>query len=515
MEKENSNIVKGNLFELPFSQCFINNEKAGIYMNLEYIIDNYKVNNIKGKRDIDIKDIKNDSRKIEKGDMFIAEEGYTVDGHDYVDEAMKRGAIAFVVEKDISLSDDVTVIQVEDSVEAMAKFSSNFYDKPWEKFSMIGITGTNGKTSTTYLLKSILKENGDKVGIIGTNGALIEEEEVNIDNTTPNSLVIHGILDEMNENNIDKCIMEVSSHALDLNRVKYMSFDVGVFTNISKDHLDYHETIENYFLAKKKLFFMTKKHNIINIDDKYGKRLVEEIKSNVPIITYGIVEKSDIFASNIKHGLSSIDFTLNTPSGKIDIKLNTPGEFSVYNALAAAAVAYAYNTPLSNIKKGLEALKGVRGRFEVVPTGKDYTVIIDFAHTADGLEKVLKVIDEFARGRKIVVFGAGGNRDKTKRPEMGETVGRHADLSIVTSDNPRNEDPEMIIDDVIEGTKKSGGDYVKIIDRKDAIIYALNKAEKGDIILLAGKGHEAYTIINNEKFEFDERQIVIDYLKSK
>lgn len=481
-------------------------------MNLKYIIDDYKIHSILGEKDIDIKGIKNDSRRVEKGDMFIAEKGYTVDGHDYIDAAVKKGAIALVVEEDVDIA-DVTILKVENSVEAMAKFSSNFYNKPWEKMDMIGITGTNGKTSTSYLLNSIFKENDDKVGLIGTNGALIGEKSIKIDNTTPNSLVLHSILSEMSESGVDKCIMEVSSHALSLNRVKYMSFDIGLFTNISKDHLDYHQTMESYFLAKSKLFSMTKTFNIINIDDKYGKILIEEIKSDVPIITYGMKEAADIFASNIKHGLSSIKFTLNTASGMRDIVLNTPGEFSVYNALAAAAVSYAYNISLDNIKIGLEALAGIRGRFEVVPTAKDYTVIIDFAHTADGLEKVLKVIDEFAKARKIVVFGAGGNRDKTKRPEMGETVGRHADLSIVTSDNPRDEDPEKIIDDVLVGTKKSGGEYVKIIDRRDAIIYALDNARKDDIILLAGKGHEAYTIIKNEKFEFDERQIVIDYLK--
>lgn len=481
-------------------------------MNLEQIINGYEIHNISGKKNIDIKNIKNDSRKIEKGDMFIAEKGYTVDGHLYIEDAIKNGALAVVTEEDI-LDYDITWIEVENSVEAMAKFSSNFYQKPWEKMNMIGITGTNGKTSTTYLLKSIFDQVGSRVGIIGTNGVLVGDKHISINNTTPNSLMLNGILDNMNKEYVDRCIMEVSSHALELNRVEYMEFDIGLFTNISKDHLDYHETMENYYKAKAKLFHKTKEYNIINIDDFYGKRLVREIRSEVPLITYGIKEKADIFASHIEHGLSFIKFKLNTSDESLDIKLNTPGEFSVYNALAAASIAYAYKVPMEQIKRGLEALQGVRGRFEVVPTGRDYTVIIDFAHTADGLEKVLKVIDEFARARKIVVFGAGGNRDRTKRPEMGETVGRHADLSIVTSDNPRNEDPESIIDDVLKGTKLAGGKYVKIIDRKEAIIYALQNAKKDDIILLAGKGHELYTLIKNEKLPFDERQIVIDFFK--
>lgn len=484
-------------------------------MKLGDIIKDYKIYSIDGDNNIKISGIKNDSRKIEKGDMFVAEKGYTVDGHDYIDSAIKKGAVALVVEESVDAKEGITIIKVENSTQAMAKFSSNFYREALEKINLIGITGTNGKTSTTYLLKSILKEEINNIGIIGTNGALIGEKKVSIENTTPNSLVIHGLLNDMMQNHIDTCLMEVSSHALELNRVDYMNFEVGVFTNLSKDHLDYHKTMEDYFESKVKLFYKTKKYNIINIDDTYGKKIIQEIRDLVPLVTFGIREQADIFATNIKQGLSFIEFTLNTPSGVRDIKLNTPGEFSVYNALAAAATAHAYGISIDSIKKGLESLEGVRGRFEVVPTNTDYTVIIDFAHTADGLEKVLKVIDEFAEARKIVVFGAGGNRDKTKRPEMGETVGRHADLSIVTSDNPRNEEPERIIDDVIEGVKKSGGKYIKIIDRKQAIIYALNNARKNDIILLAGKGHETYTIIGNKKIFFDERQIVIDYLKNE
>lgn len=482
-------------------------------MKLRDIIDNYKIEDISGNLDIDIKGIKNNSKLIEKGDLFIAEKGYTVDGHDYIHSAIENGALAVVSEKYIE-NQNITLIQVEDSLQAMAKFSSNFYKRPWEKMNLIGITGTNGKTSTTYLIKSILEEAGEKIGIIGTNGALIGSKKIDITNTTPNSLVLHGILNQMVEEGIDTCIMEVSSHALDLNRVEYMSFDLGLFTNLSKDHLDHHRNMENYFQSKKKLFSQSKRVNIVNIDDDYGKRLVDEIESDIPLISFGIKEKAEVYASHIKHGLSFIEFKLNLPDESIDIRLNTPGEFSVYNALAAASLAYSYKISIEDIKRGLEALEGVRGRFEVVPTPTDFTVIIDFAHTADGLENVLGVIDEFARARKIVVFGAGGNRDRTKRPEMGYTVGKHADLSIVTSDNPRREDPEAIVDDVIKGSVEAGGDYVKIVDRKEAIHHALDIAKKDDIILLAGKGHETYIDIDNKKIEFDERQIVIDYLKN-
>lgn len=483
-------------------------------MDLKDIVSNYEIEYIKGNTDIDILKIENDSKKIKRDYMFIAEKGFTVDGHDYIKEAVDNGAVSIVIQEEIQVNYDITVIKVKDSIEAMAKFSGNFYKKPWEKLNVIGITGTNGKTSTTYLLKSILDRNNHITGVIGTNGALVNKEIINIPNTTPNSLIIHETLYEMLEEKVEDCIMEVSSHALDLNRVKYMEFDIGVFTNLSKDHLDYHKTVEEYFNSKLKLFLKTKRYNIINMDDTYGQKIVEMVRDRVGLLTYGIKNKADIFATDVEFTLSKVKFSLNTPKGKRKITLNTPGEFSIYNALAAASVAYAYNVELDIIKDGLESLKGVRGRFEVVQTNTDYTVIIDFAHTADGLEKVLTVIDQFAKGRKIVVFGAGGNRDKSKRPEMGETVGKHADLSIVTSDNPRFEDPEKIVDDVIKGVLKSKGKYVKIVDRKEAIKYALDNAKKNDIILLAGKGHETYTIIKDNKIPFDERKIVLNYLKN-
>ncbi|NLV89181.1 MAG: UDP-N-acetylmuramoyl-L-alanyl-D-glutamate--2,6-diaminopimelate ligase [Tissierellia bacterium] len=484
-------------------------------MNLKDIVKDYQYTLLKGSLDIDITGINNDSRKIERGDLFIAERGFTVDGHDYIDKAIENGAIAVVIDRDLDIKEDITVIKVEDSVDALARFSSIFNNRPWEQLELIGITGTNGKTSITYFIKSIFEEYNKKVGIIGTIGAIIGDEKSDITNTTPNALIIHKLLKEMVDKSIDTCIMEVSSHALELKRVNYMGFHVGIFTNLSKDHLDYHETMDKYFHSKLKLFSKTKKYNIINIDDNYGRKIIDLIGEQIPLLTYGIRNKADIFATDVEFSLSKVKFNLNTPQGKIEIKLNIPGEFSVYNSLAAAACAYAYGIDLDTIKKGLESLEGIKGRFEVVPTNTDYTVIIDFAHTADGLEKVLKVIEKFAEGRIIVVFGAGGNRDRTKRPEMGETVGKYADLSIVTSDNPRFEDPESIIDDVLVGTRKTGGKFVKIIDREEAIKYALDNAKPKDIILLAGKGHETYTIINGKTLPFDERQIVLDYLNNK
>ncbi|MDR7857185.1 UDP-N-acetylmuramoyl-L-alanyl-D-glutamate--2,6-diaminopimelate ligase [Tissierella sp.] len=484
-------------------------------MYLRDITTDYEFDLIKGSIDINITGIKDDSRKIEKGNLFIAQKGFTVDGHNFIDMAIQNGARAIVVEENITVDKDITVIKVKDSVNALAKFSGIFHKEPWNELEMIGITGTNGKTSTTYFIKSIFEKNKKKVGIIGTIGAVIDRELIPIKNTTPNSLTIHELLKEMVDANSDTCIMEVSSHSLELKRVEYINYQVGLFTNLTKDHLDYHETMEKYFNSKLKLFYKTSKCNIINMDDIYGKKIIDVVGNRVPILTYGLKNTADIYASHIEFTLSKVRFTLNTPKGSRNILLNVPGEFSVYNGLAAASCAYAYDIDLDTIKDGLESVEGVKGRFEVVPTNTDYTVIIDFAHTADGLDKVLTVIDQFAEGRKIVVFGAGGNRDKTKRPEMGETVGKHADLSIVTSDNPRNEDPEMIIEDVLVGTKKVNGKYVKIVDRAEAIKYALDNAMPKDIILLAGKGHEAYTIVKDKTIQFDEKQIVLDYLNNK
>ena len=483
-------------------------------MKLRDIVKSYKIELIQGNLDIDILHIENDSRNIKKASLFIAEKGFTVDGHNFIDKAIANGAVAVVIQDPIDIDEDIAVIKVENSVDALARFSSVFYGNPWKKMDLIGITGTNGKTSISYFIKSILEANKNRIGILGTMGSVIDGKLSNLVNTTPNAIIIHKLLNEMVKSKIDTCIMEVSSHALELKRVEYMKFQIGVFTNLSKDHLDYHETMEKYFQSKLKLFYKTDKYNIINIDDDYGQRILEDVKDRIPVLTYGINNKADIFASDIEYNLSKVSFILNTPDGSKKITLNVPGQFSVYNGLAAAACGYAYGIDLETIKKGLENVEGIKGRFEVVPTNTDYTVIIDFAHTADGLEKVLTVMDQFAEGRKIVVFGAGGNRDKTKRPEMGETVGKHADLSIVTSDNPRYEEASDIIKDILVGTKRTKGEYVSIVDREEAIIYALKNAKAKDIILLAGKGHETYTLIKGKTIPCDEKQIVLDYLKS-
>lgn len=486
-------------------------------MKLKQVLEGLEIEEVKGSLDKDISGVAFDSRHVSKGYLFVAIKGFKSDGHDYIEEAIKRGAIAVILESDVDIKEnDVTIIKLLNSRDILSKVSANFYEHPSKSMDMIGVTGTNGKTTITYLIKSIFENSGKKMGIVGTMGSIIDGVHIKTDNTTPESTIIQKILRDMVNMNVESCAMEASSHSLDLKRVEDCNFDVGIFTNLSREHLDYHETLDNYFEAKLKLFFMTKESNIINIDDRYGAEIVNRVSHlKTPIITYGIVEKADIFATNINYHLEGVDFTLNTPKGKTDIHLNIPGEFSVYNALAAASCGYVYDINLETIKAGLEAVEGVKGRFELVPTNRDFTVIIDFAHTPDGLEKVLTTIEQFAEGRVVALFGAGGNRDKTKRPVMGETVGKHADFLIVTSDNPRNEDPVSIIEDVVEGVKKVNDNYVSIVDRREAIRYALENAEPKDIILLAGKGHETYTIIKDEVLPFDERQIILDILSDK
>lgn len=477
-------------------------------MKLSELINKANILDIKGPLDIEIDKVVYDSRNITKGSVFIAISGFKVDGHDFIDDVIRSGAKAIVVEKDIDAK-DVTVIKVKNTRYALAEISSRFYENPSSKLNLIGITGTNAKTTTTYLIQSIFESANKKTGIVGTIGNIIDGKLFKTNNTTPQSLELQQTFNQMVDAKMDSCIMEVSSHALELDRVSFSDFEVGIFTNLSVDHLDFHKNLENYFDAKLKLFYMTKKYNIINADDEYGMRIIDKIKDReTPLITYGIQNESDIYATDIEYHLDGVEFKLHTPKGSTDIKVKIPGEFSVYNSLAAAACAFVYDISLNDIKDGLETIEGVKGRFEVVSNEDDFVVIVDFAHTPDALEKVLKSVRDFAKGRIVVVFGAGGDRDSSKRAIMGEVVGKYADFSIVTSDNPRTEDPKKIIGDILLGTKSVTDKYISITDRKEAIEYAIKNKEKNDIILLTGKGHENYIIIGEEKLSFDEREVV-------
>ncbi len=477
-------------------------------LQLSNIIGNYPVRGIKGDIDIEITGIEHNSKYIKKGNLFIAQKGYTHDGHNYISDAINNGALAIIKDKKIEVSDYITTIDVIDSTDALGYISAHYYHQPWMSMNTIGITGTNGKTTTSYIIKNILETNHEKVGIMGTMGILIDQKYKKLLNTTPDSLEIQRSLSLMVQNQIDSCIMEVSSHALEMKRVKYMDFNIGIFTNLSSEHLDYHETMENYFKSKLRLFYKTNKYNIINIDDSYGRRIIDQTNNIRPIISYGIKNDADIHAFDIEYIKEKPSFSLKTPQGVIKIKLKILGEFNIYNSLAAAACCYGLGLDLKTIKNGLESFNGVKGRFEEVETNKDFKIIIDFAHTPDGIKESLRAIDKFAKGRRVIVFGAGGDRDRSKRSKMGKIAGENSDFLIITSDNPRSENPEDIANDILVGVKETNTDYKVILDRKEAINYAIMNSVCKDTILITGKGHETNMIIKGKEIPFDEREII-------
>ena len=462
--------------------------------------------------DIEISGIAYDSRKVMPGYVFVCIKGYEQDGHAYAGKAVQNGAAVIVATEKIDV--DVPVIYVENARRYIAELATRYYDNPSEKFALVGITGTNGKTTTTYLIKSILEAAGKHVGIIGTNANIIGDKVLVTQSTTPttpNSLELQQLFSEMVEDKADCVVMEVSSHALELDRVYGCSFDVGVFTNITQDHLDFHKTMENYLNAKAKLFDICEK-GVINTDDEGGRKIKE--KASCPVLTVGLQGNSDLYAKDIRISASGSVFTAVYRGEEYPISMPIPGKFNVYNAVCAMGAALELGIDMETISCGLKNSKGVLGRVEVVPTNTDYTVIIDYAHTPDGLENIISTVKEFAEGRVITLFGCGGDRDNTKRSIMGKTAGELSDFSIITSDNPRTEDPEKIIDMIEEGMKESGGEYVRICSRKDAIEYALKNAKAGDVIILAGKGQETYQIIGKEKRDFDERVVVYSILNN-
>lgn len=455
-----------------------------------------------------------DSRKIVKGNVFVCIKGYETDGHRFAKSAERNGAAVIVAESKIDVS--VPVIYVENTRKAIAELSCRFYGDPSKKLSLIGITGTNGKTTITYLVKSILESAGRRVGIIGTNQNIIGDKVLltkSTTPTTPNALELQQLFTEMVYNGAEYVVMEVSSHALELDRVYGCTFDVGVFTNLTQDHLDFHKTMENYLNAKAKLFKISKK-GVVNYDDAGGVEIYS--RGECPdILRVGINSECDLKAENIKITSRGADFDIIYKGTKYPAHIQIPGTFSVYNAICAAGAAIQAGVGIEDVINGLAKAPGVVGRVEVVPTNTDYTVIIDYAHTPDGLENIINCVKGFAEGRTITLFGCGGDRDNSKRAVMGEIAGRLSDYSIITSDNPRTEDPELIVREIEEGMKKTDGKYIVITDRREAIGYALDFARKGDVIILAGKGQETYQIIGKDKHDFDERIEVYRHLKEK
>ena len=463
-----------------------------------------------GSLEREINHLQYDSRKIIDGDMFVCLKGFEVDGHKYAQKAIELGAKVIVCENDIEIKgDDVTVIKVKEGRKALATMAANYYGHPSKKLKLIGVTGTNGKTTTVYILKSMLEKAGYKVGLVGTIANYIGDEELKSERTTPESLELQKLFSDMVDKGCEYCVMEVSSHSLELDRVYGCEFEVGIFTNLTRDHLDFHKTFDNYYNAKFKLFERSKT-SVINIDDNYGYRVLNDVKKieGKKILTYSIKNESDFKATNIKLDKGDMHYEVN---GSEYIS-SLPGEYNIYNGLGAIAALNSLKIKEEYIKDGIKNVV-VPGRCERIGHKYDipYEIVIDFAHTPDGLKNILETLRGFTTNRLIAVYGCGGDRDKVKRAEIGRVGTEIADLAIITSDNPRNEDPMAIIKEIVSGIKKTN--YLAIENRVEAIKLALSMAEPGDVVVMAGKGHENYQITNDGIIHFDEREIVDEILK--
>ncbi len=474
-------------------------------MKLAELLREVETAKIIGSEHLNITGIAFNSAEVKPGNMFVCIKGFQTDGHKYAGDAVSKGAIAIMAEKDMSEL-GVTCIVCDNTRLAMAKAAAAFYGHPETRFRLIGITGTNGKTTVTYLVKSVLESLGKKVGLIGTNQNMIGTEVIPSKHTTPDSLELMQLFSHMAEKGAEYVVMEVSSHSLALDRVTACTFDVGAFTNITQDHLDFHKTMEKYLEAKGILYHISRA-GVVNADDSGAEYLLKTAECD-NMLTYGIENDCDLHASDVRLSEKGVAFEVSCGGESYSVELGIPGEFSVYNALTALGCLVAVGIPMEKAVEGLKSARGVKGRIELVETGRDFSVIIDYAHTPDGLYNVIKTIRGFCKGRIITVFGCGGDRDATKRPKMGRIAAELSDFCVVTSDNPRTEDPEKIIEQVVEGVKDGGCDYTVVTNRFAAIEYALDNARKDDIVLLAGKGHETYQILADRTINFDEREIV-------
>ena len=482
-------------------------------MILKEILIGLKGLKVKGDIDIEISNISSDSNVIKTGGLFIAIKGYETDGHDYLNEAINNGASAVMVEQGVDIEkikylSDVTIIMTQNTRYAEAICGCNFYNNPSRKLKLIGITGTKGKTTTSFMIKHVLEKAGKKVGLIGTIAVYIGDKKIeDSERTTPEGIKLQNLLNEMVKQNVEVVIMEVSSQSLKLDRVAGCEFDIGIFTNLSEDHISEkeHANINEYFETKSKLFDMCK-IGYTNTDDVYGNKL-RKLQKNCEFKTFSLDNPSDLIAKDITVTNSYADFKVKLGTRNERVKVCIPGRFSVYNALAAISVAIRFGVSTEIIKEALPEVR-VPGRSELVDNKAELTIMIDYAHTPDSLFNILDAVKSYTAGRVICVFGCGGDRDRKKREAMGEVAGEIADYSIITSDNPRTEKPEDIIDEIEKGVKKTKGNYEVIIDRKEAIKKAIIMANKKDIIILAGKGHELYQEIDGKIYPFDERIIV-------
>ena len=487
-------------------------------MELKKILLGLEDLKLRGDLSLEISGIDSNSKNIKPGFLFVAIKGFSVDGHEYIEKAIESGAVAVMIEegcdvKSLKIPSNITVIMAKNTRHALAICSSNFYSNPSKKFKLIGVTGTKGKTTTTYMIKEILEKAGKNVGLVGTiatyiNGKMVKES----DRTTPESLELQQIFSKMVEEDVQYVIMEVSSQSLKLHRVDGCEFDMVLFTNFSEDHISEkeHPDMQDYFNSKMKLFKMCKT-GIVNTDDLYGHK-IPKLFPESDITTYGIDNFANVMAKDITITSSFADFKAKVSDRNERVKVGIPGRFSIYNALAAICVAKKLGIDAEIIKEALLEVR-VPGRSELIDNALELPIMIDYAHSPESLENILQAVKSYTKGRIICVFGCGGDRDSGKRPLMGEISGRIADFTIITSDNPRTEDPEKIVQQIEKGIKKTKGNYKVIVDRVEAIKEAIKMANKRDLIVLAGKGHEPYQEINGVKHPFDERIIVNELIE--
>lgn len=483
-------------------------------MKLDKLLERLAYEVVQGSDGIEVTTLANDSRKVQEGSVFVCISGAVSDGHKYAQDVCEKGAAAVIVEKDVEVPEHVTVIKVSDTRYALALMSAAYFGYPAEKLKVIGITGTKGKTTTTYMIRSILEGVGHKVGLIGTIEAIIGDKTIPAANTTPESFTIHQYFAEMVEAGCDSVVMEVSSQGLMLHRTAGIEFEIGIFTNLGKDHIgpNEHKDFDDYKRCKAMLFKQCKL-GIANVDDKYFEDIFKDAACRTE--TFGFSEKADLRAENVelvsKPGYLGVAYHV-TGLMNFDVEIDIPGKFSVYNSLTAIAVCRHFGVPVEKIKEALKKAK-VKGRIEMIKVSDDFTLMIDYAHNAMSLESLLTTLKEYHPKRLVCLFGCGGNRSKDRRYEMGEVSGRLADLSIITSDNPRFEEPQDIINDIKIGIGRTDGKYVEICDRKEAIKYAIANGQPGDVIVLAGKGHEDYQEIRGVKHPMDERVLIAEVLE--
>lgn len=460
---------------------------------------------------LEVGDIKYNSRLVEKGDVFVAVVGFETDGHKYIDSAIDNGASVVVCQ--MRPCGDVPFVRVQNTRLALALMSKTYFGNPSDEMCMIAVTGTNGKTTSTILTKHVLEDTiSAKVGLIGTNSNMIGDREIPTEHTTPESYELHQLFRQMRDEGCTHVVMEVSSHSLLLERVAGIKFAVGLYTNLTQDHLDFHGTMEAYAEAKSRLFAMCD-NAIVNIDDEWAKYMIEHVPCKLATFSVDSVE-GGLIARDLRIAPNEVKFVaLHGEKGLQRVKLGISGKFSVYNALGVLSIAIALGIEFSEAVQSLGTAKGVKGRVEHVPTDGDYHILIDYAHTPDALENVIRAMREATKGRVVALFGAGGDRDKTKRPIMGAIAAKNADFVVVTSDNPRTEVPADIIKDIVVGMKGIRTPYVVIENRIEAIHYAIDNHQSGDVIILAGKGHETYQVLGKVKHHMDEREIIADYLE--